>query len=198
MTRTRSSSANANGPGALGSAGGGVTPKAWRAAASGAIAQGLSRGVRQQTKTQRPPAAQRFSHVAEGRVGATRRTSCRSAKRAGRCLPGRCGFGGIALPERQVRQPLPAPRARATSSIGFEMSTPRTATRLAHPARASSIDVSPQPPTDVDDPLPALQRRAVSSAASRRAGPTMPSISRCISTQRWPSTPFHSAICSAF
>src|SRR6185295_4805146 len=56
MTRNLCSSANANGPGAFGSAGAGVTPIAARAAESGTIAHGLSRGARQQTNTLRPPA----------------------------------------------------------------------------------------------------------------------------------------------
>src|SRR6266566_9196952 len=56
MARSLSSSANANGPGASGSGGAGVTPIAERAAERGVIAHSLSRGVRQQTNTHRPPA----------------------------------------------------------------------------------------------------------------------------------------------
>ena len=191
--RSRSASAKAKGPGASGSAGGGLMSSAWRAAISGAIAHGLSRGARQHTKAQRPPGRSEVRSWRSAAAGWSK--NIRPKREYSRsCAPGSRASAASASTKSSGSVACAAARRRAASSIGFEMSTPSTRPR-SPTACASASEALPQPQPMSITRSPGWGAAACSAAWPK--GSIMRSSWRWNCTQRCPCSPFQSAICSA-
>ena len=146
IERTRLGSAKANGPGATGS-GGATGGRNGSAACSGACIHGFSSRGRQQTKARRPPPGFNDARtLVNAATGSLKNITPKRENAASKRPCPRAPVCASSFRKATCKSGAERGRRRATSSMGSEISTPKTKpVGRTRAARASEVWPHPQP-----------------------------------------------------